>query len=192
MIYKNIIVFILFNLFSLYNSLNIKMCINNNNNNNYNLPIRRLENGDHNNLILLNNEITSEWCKNWIYEMSLYKKDEEIDYPQFMISDIMSMRIYCETNKEDNFFYIGYVPTNVDTMNGPLYIGAFQLIQGKRIFNFEKIIQNPSNSCVDISTSVIDFRNDLYELGKQTNCIINIKPLKNFSNDRYWLDFNLF
>ena len=98
MIYKNIFVFILFNLFSLYNSLNIKMCINNNNNNNYNLPIKRLENGDHNNLILLNNEITSEWCKNWIYEMSLYKKDEDIDYPQFMISDIMSMRIYCETN----------------------------------------------------------------------------------------------
>lgn len=193
MIYKNILVFILFNLFSLYNSLNIKMCINNNNNNNnYNLPIQKLENGDHNNLILLNNEITSEWCKNWIYEMSLYKKDEDTDYQPFMYSDIMSMRIYCETNKEDNFFYIGYVPTNVDTMNGPLYIGAFQLIQGKRIFNFEKIIQNPSNSWADISTSVIDFRNDLYELGKQTNCIINIKPLKNFSNDRYWLDFNLF
>ena len=62
MIYKKILVFILFNLFSLYNSLNIKMCINGNNNN-YNLPIRRLENGDHNNLILLNNQITSEWCK---------------------------------------------------------------------------------------------------------------------------------
>ena len=189
MIYKNILVLILFNLFSLYYSINIKMCINNNN---YNLPIRRLENGDHNNLILLNNEITSEWCKNWIYEMTLYKKNEDIDYPQFMISDIMSMRIYCETNKEDNFFYIGYVPTNVNTVSGPLYIGAFQLIQGKRIFNFEKIIQNPSNSYGDMSTSVIDFRNDLYELGKETYCIINIKPLKNFSNDRYWLDFNLF
>lgn len=191
MIYKNILVFILFNLFSLYNSLNIKMCINNNNNNNnYNLPIRRLENGDHNNLILLNNEITSEWCKNWIYEMSLYKKDEDIDYPQFMISDIMSMRIYCETNKKDNFFYIGYVPTNVNTMNGPLYIGAFQLIQGKRIFNFEKIIQNPNNKLLE--TSVIDFKNDLYDLGKLTNCIMNIKPLHNFSDNRYWLDFNLF
>ena len=189
MIYKNTLLFILFNLFSLYNSLNIKMCINNNNNN---LPIKTLENGEHNNLILLNNEITSEWCKNWIYEMSLYKNDEDIDSPQFMISDIMSMRIYCETNKEYNFFYIGYIPTNIDTMNGPLYIGAFQFIQDKRIINFEKIIQNPNNNCHDICSSVIDFRNDLYEFVKQSNCIINIKPLKNFSNDRYWLDFNLF
>ena len=48
MIYKNTLLFILFNLFSLYNSLNIKMCINNNNNN---LPIKTLENGEHNNLI---------------------------------------------------------------------------------------------------------------------------------------------
>ena len=192
MIYKNILLFILFNLFSLYNSLNIKMCINNNNNNNYNIPIQKLENGDHNNLVLLNNGMTSEWCKNWIYEMSLYKKDEDTDYQPFMYSDIMSMRIYCETNKADNFFYIGYVPINVDTINGPLYIGAFQLIEGKRIFNIEKIIQNPSNSFSDIDISVIDFRNDLYELGEQSNSILNIKPLKNFSNNRYWLDFNLF
>lgn len=192
MIYKNILVFILFNLFSLYNSLNIRMSINNDNNNNYNLPIKKLEDGDHNNLVLLNNGITCEWCKNWIYEMSLYKKNEDADYPPFMYNDIMSMRIYCETNKADNFFYIAYVPINVDTMNGPLYIGAFQLIEGKRIFNIEKIIQNPSNTFSDISTTVIDFRNDLYDLGKQTNCIVNIKPLKNFSNDRYWLDFNLF
>ena len=191
MIYKNILLYILFNLFSLYNSLNIKMCINNNNNNNnYNLPIRRLENGDNNNLILLNNEITAEWCKNWIHEMTLYKKEDDEDYPQFMYSDIMSMRIYCETNKADNYFYVGYIPTNVNTVNGPTYIGAFQLIQGKRIFNIEKIIQNPGNKFSD--TSVIDFRNDLCELGKLTNCIMNIKPLKNFSDNRYWLDFNLF
>lgn len=189
MIYKNILVFILFNLFSLFTSMNIKMSMNNNNNN-YNLPIRRLENGDNNNLILLNNEITAEWCKNWIHEMTLYKKEDDEDYPQFMYSDIMSMRIYCETNKADNYFYVGYIPTNVNTVNGPTYIGAFQLIQGKRIFNIEKIIQNPGNKFSD--TSVIDFRNDLCELGNLTNCIMNIKPLKNFSDNRYWLDFNLF
>jgi len=195
MIYKNMILFILFNL---YNSLNIRMCINNNNNynnnnnnkNNYNLPIKKLQNGEHVNLILLNNVITSEWCKNWIYDMSLYKKNEDCEYPQFMFTDMMSMRIYCETNKDDNFFYVGYIPKNINTINGPLYIGAFKLIEGKRIFNIENIIQNPSNTYSDITIN--DFRNDLYHLGAQSNCIMNITPLKNFSNSRYWLDFRLF
>ena len=192
MIHKKKLLVFLFNLFNLYYSLNIRMSINNNNNNNYNLPIKKLENGDYSNLILLNNIITAEWCKNWIYEMSSFEKDEANDYPQFMFSDIMSMRIYCETNKEDNFFYVGYFPKNVESSNGPLYIGAFQLVQGKRIFNFEKIIQNPYNTYSDKSISVINFRNDLYYVGKDTSCFINIKPLKNFSNNRYWLDFNLF
>ena len=180
-----LIIILIINLFSKITSLNIKMTMSNNNNN-YNLPVKRLENGEHNNLILLNNEITSEWCKNWLYDMTLYKKD----YPQYMYTDIMSMRIYCETNKDENFFYVAYVPTNVDTIKGPLYIGAFQLIECKRIFNIERIIQNPSNKF--LKTSVIDFKNDLQELGKITDSIMNIKPLKNFSDNRYWLDFNLF
>lgn len=189
---KTKIIFMILTIYfsNLITCINIKMCINNNNNNN--LPNRLLEIGDNNNLILLNSQITSEWCKNWLYEMSLYKKNDNIDYPQYMISDIMSMRIYCETNKKDNFFYIGYVPKNINTINGPLYIGAFKLIEDKRIYNFEKIIQNPSNSRSDISTSVIDFRNDLYDFVKETNYIMNIGALKNFSNNRYWLDFTLF
>ena len=178
------------NLLNSCNSLNIKMCVNNNNNNNYNLQIKKLKNGGNNNLILLNHVITSEWCKNWIYEMTLYKKDEKNEYPQFMYSDMMSMRIYCETNQNNNYFYIGYVPTNIDAMNGPLYIGAFKLIEGKRIFNIEKIIQNPNNDIDKVS--VLDFRNDLYELAKQTNCIMNIKTLKNYSDNRYWFDFLLY
>ena len=187
----NKIFYILFQLFTVIYSLNIKMSINNdNNNNNYNLPIKKLENGESKHLVLLNYEITSEWCKNWLYEMSLYMKEGDSEHPQFMFSDIMNMRIYCELNKEDQNIYIGFLSLNPDTKNEPLYIGAFKSIKGKRIINIERIIQNPKNTLE--YASVIDFRNALYELGEDSYCNINIESLKNFSNDRYWFEFKFF
>lgn len=179
--------FLLVIFFGLINSLNIKMCINNNNNN-YNLPIKKLENGDNNHLILLNNVITSQWCKNWINDIVTNVDTEE--YPQFMVSDIMSMRMYCELNNESNYFYIGYTPSSINTRNGPIYIGAFRLIPEKRIFSIDQLIQNPNNDFN--KPNILDFKKDLDSLAISTDCKMDIINLKNYSQNRYWLDFNLF
>ena len=136
-----------------------------------------------NQLSLLNNIVTAEWSKSWIYDM-VNINDES--FPQYIYKDMFMMRDYCSNNEKNIDFYIGFFPTLRKCNNGPYYIGAFKLNPKSKIFSSKLIIQNP-NYLDDDQSFLKEFKNNLKVMCKRAGAVFDYSELKNIENKRYYM-----
>lgn len=136
-------------------------------------------------LKMLNNVITIEWSKNWIKDMVRY----QMRFPSFMYHDMFIMRDFAIQNTSERYFYIGYYPSEMRTIHGPYYIGAFELIPGERTFTSHLIVQNPNYMVEDddCKKRMINFKKELRAMCEDALVFFKFNLLKNKSNDRYYL-----
>ena len=135
-------------------------------------------------LKLLNSLSTVEWTRNWIYDMVNYQNT----FPQFMYRDMFAMRDFAINNTSQNYFYIGYFPTDIRLIQGPYYIGAFELKPQNREFHTMLIIQNP-NYMIESEfdeRKMIKYKRELVNLTKDSMVFFKFAQLKNASNKRYF------
>ena len=133
----------------------------------------------------LSNEVTIQWTRNWIQDMVRY----EVRFPGFMYKDIFSIRDFAIQNQSDLYFYIGYFPSDMRTIHGPYYIGAFELNPRDRTFSAYKIVQNPNYMIDDKNCKkrMINFKKELRAMSEDACVFFKFSQLKNESNDRYYL-----
>ena len=164
--------------------------LNKYNNKDNNIGKKQLDNlnlYESNQLKLLNNVISGQWAKSWIYDMVGFDKQA---YPKYIYSDIYFMRDYIIKNHEDIDFYIGFYPKLRKCNNGPYFIGAFKLKPKSRIFLCNLIIQNP-NYMDDDQSFFLDYKKDLINMCQLADVKFDYINLKNLENKRYWLSWIL-
>jgi hypothetical protein len=154
----------------------------NNNKDNDNLNFDKTEE-----LTLLNNVISGQWAKTWIYDMVGFDKQA---YPKYVYSDIFYMRDYIIKNNKEYDFYIGFYPKKQKCDKGPYFIGAFKLIPNERMFSCNLIIQNPNYIELDQSY-FLDYKKNLINMCEQADVKFDYINLKNLENKRYWMSWRL-
>lgn len=148
-----------------------------------NINDKSLEIYETNQVTLLNNVVTQEWGKKWIYDMVQQYNNY---FPQYMYKDMFLMREYCEKNVKNTDFYIGFFPTIRKCIYGPYYIGAFKLNPITKIFSCKYIIQNP-NYVDDNKSFFIEFKNNVKIVSKKAGATFDFSELKNLENKRYYM-----
>jgi hypothetical protein len=138
-------------------------------------------------LTLLNNVISGQWAKSWIYDMVGFDKQA---YPKYVYSDIFYMRDYIIKNNKEHDFYIGFYPKKQKCDKGPYFIGAFKLIPNERMFSCNLIIQNPNYIELDQSY-FLDYKKNLINMCDQADVKFDYINLKNLENKRYWMSWRL-
>lgn len=135
-------------------------------------------------LKLLNDVITVEWSKNWIYDMVHYTDT----FPRFMYQDMFLMRDFANENTSKRYFYIGYFPSDIRCIHGPYYIGAFELVPNMREFNTHLLVQNPNYMIENEydENKILDFKRELIKMTQDALVFFKFSKLKKGSNDRYY------
>ena len=135
-------------------------------------------------LKMLDNVSAYECAKNWIYNMVHLNSN----FPQFMYQDMFLMKDFTFENTSSLYFYIGYYPSDIRTIHGPYYIGAFELKPRDREFITHVIIQNP-NYMIENDLDkyrFIDFKRELVKMTQDALVFFKYANLKNTANERYY------
>ena len=135
-------------------------------------------------LKLLNNVITYEWAKNWIYDMVHYTNT----FPTFMYQDMFLIKDFANANSSKQYFYIGYFPSDIRCIHGPYYIGAFELIPKMRELNTHLLVQNPNYMIENEydENKIVEFKRELIKMSQDAFVFFKFSKLKKGSNDRYY------
>lgn len=135
-------------------------------------------------LKLLTSISAIEWARTWIYEM-IHVTDY---FPTFMYQDMFRLREFGQKNNSKNYFYIGYYPSDVNSKEGPFYIGAFELVPSMREFRTHVIIQNPYHCAENVydENKIKDFKKELLSLCKDSSVVFRFSNLENNNDQRYY------
>ena len=135
-------------------------------------------------LKLIKSTETMEWSKTWIYSMV----NSGVRYPQFMYQDMFLMRDYAVKNNSKKYLYISYFPSTIRSVHGPHYIVAVEIVPKKREFQVQLIVQNP-NYMIESEydeKKIVDFKNQLIALSRDSDVFFEFSQLKDISNPRYY------
>lgn len=138
----------------------------------------------HNDIQRINTRETINWVKYWIDDM--VKSEER--YPIFMYKDMFLMRDYALKNTSKNYVYIAYFPSNIRSVHGAHYIAAAEIIPKTHEFQIQIIVQNP-NYMIEHDydeKKLINFKNQLITLCRNSDVFFEFKNLKDCNNIRYY------
>jgi len=156
-----------------YNS-NKKMCLHDNLNNLNNYK-------DSNGLKLYSAKETTTTAINWLYKTT--DNNNNIDYPTFVLIDLVNIINYSLKKNENCDLYIAYVP---DRFEDPHFMGSFLINPASRLLSIKQICTNPFVK----ETSLTEYKKKLINLSIASGVVLYTKPLKYLSNPRYYLEFN--
>jgi len=132
---------------------------------------------------------TIELSRKWIYDM--IHNGESNNFPKFIYDNIYDMREFCKQNTTREYYYIAYTPNHA--INGPHFIGAFELVPEKRELNTYFIMQNPNNIMSNKDNNIngfINYKKEILRMTYKANVFLKYDKLsKTPACERYYLSW---
>ena len=144
--------------------------------------ITSLESGGSSELKLLTHLNAESWAHSWL----MYISDETTpDFDEHYYRDYLNMLSVASGYTSKEYFYLGFFPSGTRTYEGPKYIGVFQLIPQKRVFDTIIIMENPYY--LDDPSNLTDFKNNVIYLTEASYVFFKFSGLKRPEQMRYYL-----
>lgn len=126
------------------------------------------------------------WINTWRYNIV----ESNIKFPKYIEQDMYTINEFALENLKSNYLYIGFYPSYMKLLNGPYYIGVFELDNEKSILNTELIVQNPNYFDNNYDDTIFwDYKYDIEALTCDASLLFKIEKLRYFSAGRYYLSW---
>lgn len=135
-------------------------------------------NNQNENLVLYSQEKSNKVIVKWISYISELPKEP----PNFIYNNLVNALIYTRENNDKYNIYVAYQPK---TLEEPAYIAFLKVNAPQHILTVNHICGNPA-----LDTSYISlFNRELVILSKKSGVHLDIKPLRNQTDKRYYYNF---
>jgi len=132
------------------------------------------------NVKLLTSEHANDYSKQWLNDMNT----DPINNDKILYENLEKMTDFSRLNRSEFFYYIGYYDNSIMYNYEPYYIGVFELLPSKKIFDTYIIIKNP-NLIEKNDNNILDFKNDVLKICYDSNIKLIFNNLNNY-NKKYW------
>jgi len=143
--------------------------------------IKKINNSEPSNIVLLSNKNTNKLVKKWLHQIT----ESDFEYPNFIYNELVNTITYTIINHTKYTLYVGY---KENTDDEPIYISCLNLNPEKRILSVELICDSPFIT----ESKITEFKKALNTVSQNSGVFLNIKPLRYLENQRHYLDFTLF
>jgi len=136
------------------------------------------------NVKLLTSQHASDYSKQWLNDMNT----DPINNDKILYENLKKMTDFSRLNRSEFFYYIGYYDNSIMYNYEPYYIGVFELLPSKKIFDTYIIIKNP-NLIEKNDNNILDFKNDVLKICYDSNIKLIFNSLNNYNKKYYfsWL-----
>lgn len=136
------------------------------------------------NVKLLTSQHASDYSKQWLNDMNT----DPINNDKILYENLKKMTDFSRLNRSEFFYYIGYYDNSIMYNYEPYYIGVFELLPSKKIFDTYIIIKNP-NLIEKNDNNILDFKNDVLKICYDSNIKLIFNNLNNYNKKYYfsWL-----
>ena len=135
------------------------------------------------NVKLLTSQHANDYSKQWLNDMNT----DPINNDKILYENLEKMTDFSRLNRSEFFYYIGYYDNSIMYNYEPYYIGVFELLPSKKIFDTYIIIKNP-NLIEKNDNNIIDFKNDILKICYDSNINLIFDNL-NIYNKKYYFSW---
>lgn len=145
---------------------------------NFNITNYYESNNQNQNLVLYSQEKSNKLIIKWI----TYISELTVESPEFVYNNLVTALIHTRENNDKYNIYVAYQPKILEE---PAYIAFLKINAPQHILTVKHICGNPS-----LDTSYISlFNRELVILSKKSGVYLDIKPLRNQTDKRYYYNF---
>lgn len=136
------------------------------------------------NVKLLTSQHANDYSKQWLNDMNT----DPINNDKILYENLEKMTDFSRLNRSEFFYYIGYYDNSIMYNYEPYYIGVFELLPSKKIFDTYIIIKNP-NLIEKNDNNILDFKNNVLKICYDSNIKLIFNNLNNYNKKYYfsWL-----
>tara|TARA_B100000787_G_scaffold161547_5_gene141493 strand:+ start:7947 stop:8585 length:639 start_codon:yes stop_codon:yes gene_type:complete len=136
------------------------------------------------NVKLLTSQHVKDYAACWLSDMNI----DSINNNKILYDNLQKMTEFSRLNRSEFYYYIGYYDNSIMYNYEPYYIGVFELLPSKKIFDTYIIIKNPT-LIENNDKCILDYKHDILKLCYDSNIKLSFNNLINYNKKYYfsWL-----
>jgi len=136
------------------------------------------------NVKLLTSQHASDYSSHWLDDMNI----DSMNNDKILYDNLQKMTEFSRLNRSEFYYYIGYYDNSIMYNYEPYYIGVFELLPSKKIFDTYIIIKNPT-LIENNDKCILDYKRDILKLCYDSIIKLSFNNLIDYNKKYYfsWL-----